>query len=145
MLSELCLFWHHMTQQQWLNPVPILDFWGLYAERGGWRVWLKKECNAFVCVSLNLESRSWKALISSAARYSLNSGFFSRARDCTIFTLHNLTDFYVESVTAHRIKINDHSCFHNLWPNSKTKLKLKHLWEQALMFRGPYAACVFCV
>ncbi len=43
-----------------------------------------------------------------------------------IFTLHDLTDFYiervnVERVTAHRIKINDHSCFHNLWPNSKTK------------------------
>ncbi len=51
-----------------------------------------------------------------------------RARDCMIFTLHDLTDFYiervnVERVTAHRIKINDHSCFHNLWPNSKSKLK----------------------
>ncbi len=47
--------------------------------------------------------------------------FFSRARDCTMFTLHSLTDFYVERVTAHRIQIYDHSCFHNLWPNSKTK------------------------
>ncbi len=53
--------------------------------------------------------------------------FFSRARDCTIFTLHSLTDFYIERVTAHLIKIYDYSCFHNLWPNSKTKLKLKHL------------------
>ncbi len=46
--------------------------------------------------------------------------------DCTTFTLQDLTDFYVERVTAHRIKRNDHSCFHNSWPNSKTKLKLKH-------------------
>ncbi len=38
-----------------------------------------------------------------------------------------LQDFYIESVTAHRIKRNDHSCFHNSWPNSKSKLKLKHL------------------
>ncbi len=29
-----------------------------------------------------------------------------------------------------RVKINGHSWFHNLWTNSKTKLKLKHLWEQ---------------
>ncbi len=42
-----------------------------------------------------------------------------------IFTIHDFTDFYVERVTAQRIKINDHSCFHNLWPNSKTKLKIK--------------------
>ncbi len=68
-------------------------------------------------------SVSQKALISSAAPYAFNSFFFSRARDCTIFTLHSLTDFYIERVTAHRIKIYDHSCFHNLWPNSKTKLK----------------------
>jgi len=63
---------------------------------------------------------------------------FSRARDCTIFTLHSLSDFYVERVTAHRIRY-DHSCFHNLWPNYKTKLKLKPLWEQggSLLFRGP--------
>ncbi len=31
------------------------------------------------------------------------------------FTLHDFTDFYVERVTAHRIKINGHSCFHNFW------------------------------
>ncbi len=114
---------------------------------GCWRVWLrwKNGCNA--CVSLRLESRSRKALISSMAPYTFNSFFFSRARDCTIFTLHSLTDFYVERVTAHRIKRYDHPCFHNLWPNSKTKLKLKHVWEQEgpLVFQGPYAACVFCV
>ncbi len=50
--------------------------------------------------------------------------FFFQTRDCTISTLQ---DFYIESMTAHRSKINDHSCFHNSWPNSKSKLKLKHL------------------
>ncbi len=35
----------------------------------------------------------------------------------TTFTLHDLTDFYLERVIAHHIKINDHSCFHNHWPN----------------------------
>ncbi len=55
---------------------------------------------------------------------SLSTNFFlSQARDCMIFMLHDLTDFYVERVTAHCIRIHDHSCFHNLWPNSKTKLK----------------------
>ncbi len=42
------------------------------------------------------------------------------SRDCTRFTLQDLTDFYVERVTAHCIKINDHSCFQNRLPNSKT-------------------------
>ncbi len=64
--------------------------------------------------------------ISSVARYAFNF-FLVRARDCTKFTLHGLADFYVESVTAHCIKINVHSCFHNRWPNSKMKLKLIHL------------------
>ncbi len=54
--------------------------------------------------------------------------------------------FYVESVKAHRIKIIDHSCFHNSWSTSKTKLKRTPLRGRGpLMFRGPYAACVFCV
>ncbi len=123
---------------QILYSVQILDFWRTYAERGGG---VCGRDNAAVCVSLRLEPRSLNALISSAAPYAFNS------RDCMIFTLHDLTDFYVERVTAHRIQINDNSCFHNLWPNSKTKLTLKHLWEQdgPLVFQGPYTACVFCV
>ncbi len=32
--------------------------------------------------------------------YAFNSFFFSQTRDCTTFTLHDLTDFYVERVTA---------------------------------------------
>ncbi len=71
----------------------------------------------------------------STAWQAFNSfSFFKvRARDCTTFTLHDLADFYIESVTAHRIKRNDHSCFHNRWPKSKTKLKLK----TSLRARGP--------
>ncbi len=38
------------------------------------------------------------------------------------FTLHDLTDFYIERVTAHRIQIIDPSCFHDHWPTSKMKL-----------------------
>ncbi len=92
----------------------------------------------YICLCF-LESRLRKALISSATPHAFNSFFFSRARDRTTFTLHDLIDFYLERVTTHRIKINDHSCFHNRWPNSKTKLKLKHIWEQGgpWRFRGP--------
>ncbi len=132
-----------------LKPVLILDFWGPYTER--WRVWLgwKNRCNAFMCFTL-----SWVALAESAHffRGSVHFQqfflcFFFQARDSITFTLHDLTDFYVERVTAHHITINYHSCFPIFWPNSKTKLKLKHLWEQGgpLMFRGPYAACVLCI
>ncbi len=70
---------------------------------GGGGEW-KNGWNAFVRLSLGLESRSWKALISSTAPYAFNSFFYS-----------------------------------------KTKLKLKHIWEQGcLVFWGPYVACVFC-
>ncbi len=76
----------------------------------------------FHSVSNSARGRRLRNSISS--RYAFNSFFFFY--DCTIFTLQ---DFYIESVTAHRIKRNYHSCFHNSWPNSKSKLKLKHLWE----------------
>ncbi len=59
---------------------------------------------------------------SISSRYASNSFFFSQTRHCTTFTLQ---DFYIESVTAHRTKINDHSCFHNSWPNSKSKTSLR--------------------
>ncbi len=41
--------------------------------------------------------------------------------------LGGVTDFNVERVTAHNIKINDPSCFNSRWPNSKTKQNVKHL------------------
>ncbi len=103
--------------------------WGGGFWKNGW--------NAFVRVSLRLESRSRKALekqylFHGSVRFQLVFFFF-------VSSLCQETDFYVERVTAHHIKINDHSCFHNRLPNSKTKLKLKHLWEQGgpLVFRGP--------
>ncbi len=40
------------------------------------------------------------------------------------------SSLYVERVTAHHVKRYDHSSFHNLLPNFKTKQKFKHLWEQ---------------
>ncbi len=92
-------------------------------------------------------ARGRRSRNSISSRYAFNSFFFFfffQTRDCTTFTLQ---DVYIESMTAHCIRINDHSCIHNSWPNSKTKLKLKHILEQGghLVFRGPYAACVFCV
>ncbi len=73
--------------------------------------------------SLRLESRSRKVLetqyLFHGLRFQLVFFFVS--------SLCQETDFYVERVTAQRIKRNDHSCFHNRLPNSKTKLKLKHL------------------
>ncbi len=74
--------------------------------------------SVFHSVSIGTDGKRLRNSISSAARCTLGSCFFflSRARECTTFTLHDFTDFYVERVTAHRIKIND-SCFHNRWPN----------------------------
>ncbi len=96
-------------------------------------IFRKNGSNAFVRVSL--EKQSLPRLGTLSTRFF----FFSQTRDCKTFTLHDLTDFYVERVTAHRIKRNYHSCFLNSWPNSKTKLKLKHLWEQGgpWCFGGP--------
>ncbi len=108
----------------------ILDFWGPYAERGGGGGW-KNGCNTFVCFSLCLKSRSRKALISSAAPSFQLVFFFSNKETVHV---NDSTDFDAEID-----KINDHLCFHILWPNSKTKLTLKHFWEQGvtLVFRGP--------
>ncbi len=46
-----------------------------------------------VCVSLRLESRFRGSVCFQLV-------FFSRARDYTIFTLHDLTDFYLERVDS---------------------------------------------
>ncbi len=107
----------------------------------GW----KNGWNAFDLVSLRLESCSLEALekqylFCALIRFQLVFFVSTRARDCTTFMLHDLTDFYTERVTAHCIKINDHLCFHKRWP--KTKLQLKHLWKQGvpLVFQGPCAA-----
>ncbi len=98
--------------------MPIVDFWGPYAEvwGGGGSVVEIKEWMQCICLCF---TPSRIALVESAHLFcgSLCFQLVFFFFDCTIFTLHSLTDFYVERV------INDHSCFHNLWPNSKTKLK----------------------
>ncbi len=94
--------------------------------------WKDGWCPCFTQVSIHAHGkRSRNSISSSFTSFII---FLIRARDCTTSTLHNLADFYVESVTVHRIKRNDYSCFHNRWPNWKTKLKWKHLWERG----GPW-------
>ncbi len=63
-----------------------------------------------ICPCFHLESRSRKELEKQSLPWLVHFQlvFFSQTRDCMTFTLHDLTDFYVERVTAHRIKINDH-------------------------------------
>ncbi len=80
------------------------------------------ETHLSVFHSVSNRARGRRSRNSISSRYVFF--FFLQTRDCTTFTLQ---DFYIESVKAHRIKINDHSCFHNSWQNSKSKLKLKHL------------------
>ncbi len=94
-----------------LYPVPILDFWGPYRKKLGGGGVLRNGWNAFVRVSLPS-----RIVLAEGARETVSlrgtlSTFFSQTRDCTTFTLQ---DFYIESVTEHRIKINDHSFFHTV-------------------------------
>ncbi len=56
--------------------------------------------SVFHSVSKCAHRKRSRNIVSSAARYTFNSFFLSRARDFTTFTLHNLTDFYVERATA---------------------------------------------
>ncbi len=81
------------------------------------------ETHLSVCHSVSNRAHAKRSenRISSTSRCTFNSFsfFFVRAKDCMTFTLHDLADFYEESVTVHRVKINDHSCFHNCWPYSK--------------------------
>ncbi len=71
----------------------------------GMKEWLKRTCPCFTPsrIALKESARETVSL--------LRLGTLSK------FTLYDLADFYVESVTAHHIKRNDHSCFHNRWPN----------------------------
>ncbi len=86
---------------------------------GGW--------NAFVRVSLRL--------FHDSVHFQLKKQkvFFFFGKSKRLYDIH-VTWFgrflRRENVTAHSITINYHSCFRNRWPDSKTKLKLKHLWEQ---------------
>ncbi len=90
---------------------------------GGTKEWMKRICPCFTPsrIALTESARETVSLpqLGTLQLFFLNF-FLVRARDCTTFKLHDLADFYIESVTAHRITRNDHSCFHNRWPNSKT-------------------------
>ncbi len=105
------------------------------------------------CFTPCLESRLRKVLekqylFRGSVRFQLFFFFCLEpwSKDCMTFTLHDLTDFYVERVTAYCIKINYHSCFHNRFLNSKTKLKLKHILEQGGPWcLGLYACLCACV
>ncbi len=107
-----------------LTAVPILDFWGptqnCVAGGEGGESMDETHLSVFHSVSNRAHGKlSRNSLFRCSVRFQLVFVFFPQTRDCTTFTLHDLTDFYVERVTAHRIKRNDHSCFHNSWPNSK--------------------------
>ncbi len=92
----------------------------------GWGgVWGVRVMNYETPLSVFTPSRI--ALFRGSVRFFF---FFCLEQETMTFTLHDLPDFYVERATAHRIKRNEHSCFLSRWPNSKTKLKLHHLWEQ---------------
>ncbi len=97
--------------------MPILDFWGPYA----------KLC-VRVCVGGGGGAERMDEMHLSVF-HSVSNRTHGRHTEATFFfsSLCQETDFYVERVTAHHIKRNDHSCFHNRLPNSKMKLKLKHL------------------
>ncbi len=86
---------------------------------GGWglKEWMKCICPCFTPSQIALAEGARETVSLSVSRF-----FFF-----LVNSLCQETDFYVERVIAHRIKINDHLCFHNRLPNSKTKLKLKHL------------------
>ncbi len=74
--------------------------------------WMKRICPCFTSVSNHAHGKRSRNSLPWLVRFQLGFSFFLfQTRDCTTFSLHDLTDFYVERVTAHRIKINDHSCF----------------------------------
>ncbi len=122
-ITGTCLFYLlvlYTVEQRF--PIPSADprLLGALCRMGGLacvveiKDWMQRICLYFTQSRITLAEN---------AHLFRGSVCFQLARDCTIFMLHSLTDFYVGRVTAHRIKIYDHSCFHKLWPNSKMKLK----------------------
>ncbi len=93
---------------------------------------MKRICPCFTPPWIMLtESAQETVSLPRLAMLSTRFFFSSRARDFTTFRLHYLTDFYVERATAsHYNKLS----FMFSWPLAKfkTKLKLKHLWEEGL-------------
>ncbi len=94
------------------KPVPIIDLWGPYAKLCH-RWWGVKEgderidethLSTFHSISNSAQEKCSKNSISSPVRFVL---FIFHARDCTVFTLHNLTEFLHREGTANHIKINE--------------------------------------
>ncbi len=131
-----------------VHSEPILDFWGPYTKQfrpgggggGGGLSSSGYERMNETHVSLHFESRSWKAslcfqlviFVSSKKLYDFHVTWFD-------WLLHRKGD----STALQWIIIH---VFKAAGQIQSTKLKRKHLWEQGgpLVFRGPYAACVFC-
>ncbi len=91
------------------------------------------ETHLSVFHSVSNRARGRRTRNSVSSRYvQLVFCFFSQTRDCTTFTLHYLTDFYVDSVTAHRIKETIIHVFTTA-QNSKNDTKIK----TSLRARGP--------
>ncbi len=107
-----------------------LDFWGPYTKINGGG-------GTHICPCFT------PSRIASHGKRSRNSSFGSIHFQLFFFCLEQETvghSRYMIWLTVHRIKINDHLCFHNSWPSSKTKLKIK----THLRARGHFAACT-CV
>ncbi len=119
---------------------------GAYAERGWWWVgvcvgvcgWDERMDATHLSVFHSVSNRA-RGKCSSLSQLPTLWLFFFLSKRLNDIHVTWFDWFYVERVTAHRIKMNDYSCFHNLWPNSKTKLKWKYLWEQGApwCFGGP--------
>ncbi len=75
--------------------------------------WMKCVCPCFTPSRITLTESARETFLFQLGTLSTLFFFFVRARDCMLFMLHDLADFYVESVTLHHIKINYHSCLHN--------------------------------
>ncbi len=88
--------WKYPIDSRWGSgqSEPILDFWGPYA-----KLLLMNEPHFSVFHSVSNRKRSRNVSFPRLAMLSTRF-FMSRARDITTFTLHDLTDFYVEMATA---------------------------------------------
>ncbi len=119
-----------------MNAELNLDFWGGGLGKTvstGWRGGGLSgyEWNTFVRVSCHLESCSWKSLEKRCLfRGSLCSQLVLLVSSKRLYHIHvTWFDWFLRR-KGDSTALNYHSCFHSRWPNSKTKLKWNHLWEQ---------------
>ncbi len=109
-----------------MASVPILDFWGPYAERG---------VGGGVCVlAFVVEMKEWMQCIClcfTLSRIALASLPRLRTLSTRFFFFDQETLWY----SPYMIWLIFTWRGWLLWPNSKTKLKWKHLWEQGCFGR----------